>query len=229
VLIAIEGIDGAGKRTQTLLLKERIEAAGFSVGMISFPRYGETFMADAIADYLNGHFGAIDTIPAHFPALLYAMDRFESRELVCQLLKDNDVLLADRYVASNLAYQSGKLSSAEQATFIAWLSHVEYEIYGLPPADLTLYLDVPVTVSSVLVGQKEKRSYTDEKADLHERNTVYLALCRDVYGRLCHAQHASYWLSVQCVDRAGDLRSIASIHAEVWKHISCHLSATLKD
>ena len=122
VIIAIEGIDGAGKRTQTHLLKQQMETHGIKAGVVSFPRYGETFMAGTIADYLNGRFGEIDALPAHFPALLYAVDRFESRELIGQLLQENDVLLADRYVASNLAYQAAKLPSSAQEAFIAWLS-----------------------------------------------------------------------------------------------------------
>ena len=186
MLVAIEGIDGAGKHTQTQLLQQKAEAAGLSTGLLSFPRYGQTLMAHSVADYLNGKFGEIDAMPAHFPALLYAGDRFESRALVRQLLDEKEVLLIDRYVASNLAHQAAKLPLEARDAFIDWLTQVEHEVYGLPPADVTVYLDVPVAVASALIAKKKPRSYTDAAADLHEKNVTYLAACLDVYTTLAH-------------------------------------------
>lgn len=223
MLIAIEGIDGAGKRTQTERLKARLEANGFTVGVISFPRYGETIMARAVADYLNGKFGDIGDMPAHFPALLYAGDRFESRTLLCELLNARDIVLADRYVASNLAYQGAKLGDAERAEFIDWMTRIEHDVYQLPLADLTVYLDVPVQVSSSLVAKKPKRSYTDATKDLHERNADYMAACRDVYSMLIGAQHRSQWVAVACTDHHGVMRDINTIHAAIWETVEAYL------
>ena len=224
MLIAIEGIDGAGKRTQTDLLKTKAETLGYSVGMLSFPRYGLTLMARAIADYLNGLYGKLNDIPAQFPALLYAGDRFESRDLLRTLLREKDVVIVDRYVGSNLAYQAAKMPREERRAFIGWLTQVEYDMYGLPPADITVYLDVPVRVSSALVARKAPRNYTKVAADLHERDTSYLAACRDVYASLHADQHMSRWIAVNCVDDAGSLHSIAAIHGAVWEGLEAFVA-----
>ena len=40
-MIAICGIDGSGKTTQTELLAQRGEGEGYAVEQVSFPRYGE--------------------------------------------------------------------------------------------------------------------------------------------------------------------------------------------
>src|SRR5436190_2253058 len=109
MLLAIEGIDGAGKNTQAGLLRTRAEASGLSAAVLSFPRYGETRYAQFVADYLNGAYGDLGSVGAHFAALLYAGDRMESRDTVRALAEAHDLVVFDRYVASNLAYQAAKL------------------------------------------------------------------------------------------------------------------------
>ena len=79
MLIAIEGTDGSGKRTQSRLLTERAEQAGLLATTVSFPRYGQTVFAHTITDYLNGSRLDMGLASARYTALLYAGDRFESR------------------------------------------------------------------------------------------------------------------------------------------------------
>jgi len=52
VLIAIEGVDGAGKRTLSEGLRKAFEAAGMSVATLAFPRYGRSVTADVAAEAL---------------------------------------------------------------------------------------------------------------------------------------------------------------------------------
>src|SRR5216684_4178204 len=55
-LIALEGIDGSGKRTQLDLLASELDARGLATFRISFPRY-ESFCGELVGRYLNGEFG----------------------------------------------------------------------------------------------------------------------------------------------------------------------------
>ena len=119
MLVAIEGIDASGKTTQTPLLKARIQSCGLSVETLSFPRYGETLFADAVADYLNGEFGSLAMVPPQFAALLFAGDRFESLDLIAQLAQSFDVLILDRYVASNVAHNAAKVSPESRICCVA--------------------------------------------------------------------------------------------------------------
>ena len=60
MLMAIEGIDGAGKGTLTANLARLAAAAGVTTATLSFPRYQQTKFAALIGQYLNGRFGALE-------------------------------------------------------------------------------------------------------------------------------------------------------------------------
>ncbi len=55
ISLAIEGSDGAGKETQSRLLRESLQAKGLSVASVSFPRYKETTGGWILYEALKGH------------------------------------------------------------------------------------------------------------------------------------------------------------------------------
>ena len=76
-LIAFEGIDGSGKRTQVELLANTLRAQGHSVYSTGFPQY-ESWFGRMVGQFLNGDFGPLEAVDPHFTALLYAGDRYEA-------------------------------------------------------------------------------------------------------------------------------------------------------
>src|SRR6201998_4632981 len=140
-LIVIEGIDGAGKRTQADLLARTFEQRGMAFVRFSFPRYESSF-GRLIGRFLNGDFGPLPAVDAHFSALLYAGDRFEAKSELEAALDSGQTVLTDRYIASNLAHQAARVSAEKRSEFIGWLRQLEYGIYGLPAEDLVIYLRV---------------------------------------------------------------------------------------
>src|SRR5437868_6719355 len=99
MLIAIEGIDGSGKATQTALLVEKAVSYGLKTVSFSFPGYGKNAFAVAVGKYLNGDFGDINAMPAYLLALLFAGDRFMAREELLRAVRAADLVVSDRYVA----------------------------------------------------------------------------------------------------------------------------------
>jgi dTMP kinase len=223
--IAIEGVDGAGKRTQAALLQERLQRHGLAARIISFPRYGETVFARSIADYLNGRFGALHSIDPHLAALLYAGDRAESRTLLETAAAESDVLILDRYIASNLAYQGARIALEARGAFIDWLAEIEHTAYGLRRADLTLLLDVPVGTASRNVARKGARDYTDKAADIHEQDLAFLREVRRVYHQLAAARYGSAWTVIPCMDPCDALLEAGAIHEAIWSSITPLLAA----
>src|SRR6202046_3998849 len=116
-LIAIEGIDGAGKRTQTELLGRALQARGIPHIHFSFPRYN-SFFGKLVARFLNGEFGSLEAVDPHFSALLYAGNRLEAKPAMEAALSAGKALLADRYVASNLAHQGSRVAADKRDEFL---------------------------------------------------------------------------------------------------------------
>jgi dTMP kinase len=224
MLLAIEGIDGSGKGTQTRLIEAQARREGWRVATLSFPRYGETFFADAVGKYLDGAYGTLDEVPAQFAALLYAGDRLESLPHLRQLQKNHDLVILDRYVASNLAYQAARITGSRRQKLLAWIDRLEHEVHGLPRADLTIYFDMPARQATELVHRKQQRSYTRRKADLHEADLKFLQATRRVYLKLATSRRYGRWHSIACTNGSGRTLEPDDICGLAWQRVARELA-----
>jgi len=225
-LIAIEGIDGSGKRTQMDLLHGAIAASegGHSVYSTGFPQYGSWF-GKMVGQFLNGEFGALEAVDPHFTALLYAGDRFEAKPKMEAALNEGKIVLIDRYIGSNLAHQTARVTADKRADFRRWIEHLEYGIYDLPREDLILYLRVPPAEAQKLVAQKSQRSYTDAKQDLQEASLRHLQDAAAMYDQL--ARNAP-WVTIECFDASsGTMRPVKEIAREVVATVQPLLRTTV--
>jgi dTMP kinase len=222
--IVLEGIDGSGKRTQLEALGLALARRGLAFSQISFPNYGG-FFGKLVTRYLNGEFGSLAAVDPHFSAVLYAGDRLESKPLIEQALASGKILLADRYIGSNLAHQGARVPRDKREEFLAWLKQLEYSVYALPAEDLVIYLRVPVAHAHHLVGQKAARDYTKLRRDLHEADVAHLEAAAQVYDELARQSH---WLRIDCFDDAsGALRLPAEIHEEILAAVEARISSAL--
>jgi dTMP kinase len=211
-LIAIEGIDGSGKRTQVDLLANQLIASGNRVHATGFPHYDSSF-GKMVGQFLNGEFGPLEAVDPHFTALLYAGDRFEAKPKLEAALNEGKIVLIDRYTGSNLAHQTARAPAAKRADFRRWIEHLEYNIYDLPREDLILYLRVPPAEAQKLVAQKSQRSYTAAKQDLQEASLRHLQDAAAMYDQL--AQTAP-WVTIECFDSANaTMRPVNQIAQDV--------------
>src|SRR5262245_55751629 len=131
MLIAIEGVDGAGKRTLTTGLRTAFETAHKSVVSLAFPRYGQSVTADLAAEALHGGHGDL-TESVYAMAVLFALDRAGARDEIGRLTAAYDVVILDRYVASNAAYSAARLHQGADGEVVDWVRALEYDRLGLP-------------------------------------------------------------------------------------------------
>src|SRR5690349_19154222 len=211
-LIAIEGIDGSGKRTQLDLLGNQLIAGGNRVYATGFPQY-DSWFGKMVGQFLNGELGSLEAVDPHFTALLYAGDRFEAKPKIEAALNDGKVVLVDRYIGSNLAHQTARAPSEKRADFRRWIEHLEYGIYDLPREDLILYLRVPAAEAQKLVVQKSQRSYTEAKQDLQEASLRHLQDALAMYDQLARG---APWVTIECFDAAQNtMRPVKEIAADI--------------
>ncbi|MGB2622884.1 MAG: hypothetical protein WA857_16270 [Candidatus Acidiferrum sp.] len=211
-LIALEGIDGSGKRTQVDLLEKALVSSGFVVYSTGFPQY-DSWFGKMVGQFLNGDFGDLETVDPHFSALLYAGDRFEAKSHLEIALTQGRIVLADRYIASNLAHQTARAPAADRPAFIAWIEHLEYNIYNLPRESLVLYLRVPPRQAQELIARKSARSYTNVKQDLQEASLRHLEEAAAMYDQLSRRPN---WATIPCFDEAlGAMRPQKEIATEI--------------
>ena len=223
-LIAIEGIDGSGKRTQVELLAKALIAGGHAVYSTGFPQY-DSWFGKMVGQFLNGDFGALETVDPHFSALLYAGDRFEAKPRLEAALTQGKIVLVDRYIGSNLAHQTARTKEADRPAFISWIEHLEYSIYNLPRETMVLYLRVPPRQAQELVGRKSARSYTTAKKDLLEASLRHLEDAAAMYDQLAQRPH---WATIACFDETrGAMRSQKHIAAEILAAVLQVLSPSL--
>jgi dTMP kinase len=219
-IIALEGIDGSGKGTQLDLLATALEARKLPTYRISFPRYG-SFYGKLVGRYLNGEFGTLDAVDPHLSALLYAGDRLEAKPEMEAALAAGKILLADRYIGSNMAHQSARVAPEKREEFIVWLKHLEYVLYGLPAEDLVIYLRVPFEEAHRLVGQKAARDYTKLKRDIQEADIKHLEQTGTMYD---HLATGANWVRVNCMDESSrKLRTQEEIHLSVMQYVESQI------
>ena len=216
-LYVIEGVDGSGKATQTELLYQALLAEGKPVRKVSFPDY-DSPSSSLIKMYLNGEFGTDpQSVNAFATSVFFAVDRFASfRKDWQEFYQNGGIIIADRYVTSNLVHQAGKISdAAEKERYIQWLSDLEYNIFGLPKPDCVIFLDMPPAYSLKLRQQRNelKQGLT---ADIHEADQTYL---QNAYKNAIGIAKHQEWHTISCV--ADDkIRTIEEIHAEIVRTIN---------
>lgn len=173
--IAIEGPDGAGKGTQTNLLVQRLESEGYRVARVSFPRYKDTWAGKLLREALKSEraeeYDFLHASP-EAASLLYAADRLQSVPYLLALSEENDVIVYDRAVASNLIHQGSKFKSdQERKNFLEFIERTEYRS-GFPRPDMTVFLSLPFEIS--MARAKARAEQLGEKADVVEVDAVYM-------------------------------------------------------
>lgn len=210
--LAIEGADGAGKATAAAAVTARLVAAGRRAAIVSFPRYRDTVGGHVLGDFLAGRLP--HALAPREVAVLYALDRFESRTHVEEVAADHDVVVFDRYIASNVAYQSAKVSEGEAPALIDWIVALETRQFALPPPDLSIYLDTSIERARTQIAQKAQRSYTDRTYDAHEADLDLQARVRARYAMLTGTTALGPWARVM-TGADGSMRAPDDIAGEI--------------
>ncbi|WP_424189367.1 dTMP kinase [Actinokineospora sp. G85] len=193
-LIVIEGVDGAGKRTTADKLTAAFESRGATVATLAFPRYEVSREAQLIRDALYGKAGPLAD-DVYGMGALYALDRHGAREDLIAALTTHDVLLLDRYIASNAAYGSARLHQQAPGEFTDWVLAMEIARFELPIPHRHLLLSVPTE----LAAERSKARATtdpDRPRDNWESDTPLQNRVAAAYTQLARTSWLAPWTTL---------------------------------
>ena len=218
--IVLEGIDGSGKSSQYRRICEKLTRDNIVFRNIEFPRYDKDSSA-LIRMYLNGEFGSHPSdVNAYTASTFFSVDRFASyKDDWGKDYEAGEFIFADRYTTSNAVHQGSKLPESELEKYFAWLSDLEYGKMNLPQPDLVIYLDV-----SLEVAERRRHKRESEKgtvADIHEKDSNYLANCLRTADRACEYFG---WKRVSYLDDNGNDRDIDEKNEEIYSIIKDFLN-----
>ncbi|MEO8863172.1 MAG: FAD-dependent thymidylate synthase [Candidatus Saccharimonadales bacterium] len=217
MFFVIEGTDGSGKGTQVAKLVERLKSEGYDVAMFDFPQYSQP-SSFFVKEYLNGKYGTADEVGPYTGSLFYALDRYQASESIREALAAGKIVIANRFTGSNMAHQGTKFEHAEHRRgYFIWLDNLEFEMLKIPRPTKSIVLRVPAEIAQGLVDQKEDRSYTDKKRDIHEADLNHMKRSVEVYDDMCQLFPRDF-TRIDCV-RDDELLSIESIANLLWQTI----------
>lgn len=165
LLIAFEGLDGAGKSTQITAVKRLLEAKGRKVSTLAWGSKG--LVGKQIDELLSK--GA--ALSRHAFSALHAADLADQMEkVILPALKRGRVVLCDRYSYTEVARDEAlDLDAAWTEKLFSWA----------PQPDLVIYLDLPVAQSFERIRYRILHAPKKRRDDADLDGTMRLALESD--------------------------------------------------
>lgn len=223
-LIVIDGTDSSGKATQTKFLIKHLKKDGRKVKIVDFPDYYSNFFGKFIGHCLSEQYYNFVKVHPKIASVLYAADRFESRDKIKKWLKEGNIVIANRYASANQIHQGGKIANLKKReSFLKWLAEMEYEVFKIPKPDVIFYLSVPIPIVLKLIKERNKNSHRSylgkkkaNKQDVHEKDVNFLINSRKTALWLSKTQKG--WIKIECV-KGGVLDTRENIHKEIYEKI----------
>lgn len=172
MLLTFEGIEGSGKTTQLLLLKEYLEEKGFKTLNTREP--GGTQLGEALRELLLRPDLNIPPLSELF--IFMAIRAQHVEEVILPALKEGKIVLCDRFIDATYAYQG--FGRGIDLTIIETLNR--FVTKGIRPT-LTILLDCDIKTGLRRKGrEKGKDRFEREGSSFHRRvRQGYLKLSKE--------------------------------------------------
>ncbi|XP_040087908.1 thymidylate kinase isoform X2 [Oryx dammah] len=128
-LIVLEGVDRAGKSTQSRKLVDALCAEGHRAELLRFPE-----RSTQIGKLLSSYLEKKSEVEDHSVHLLFSANRWEHVPLMKEKLSQGITLVVDRYAFSGVAF-----TSAKENFSLDWCKQPDV---GLPKPDLVVFLQL---------------------------------------------------------------------------------------
>jgi dTMP kinase len=148
-IIVIEGMDKAGKKTQSRLLINALKFSGNVCTIMDFPDY-TTPIGQEIRAFLDGNRNyTLET--KHF---LMSANRWEKKKEIESMMENGTIIIMTRYYQSNLVY------GVSHGLNLKWLLNLDR---GLPKEDVVIVLEVNPNTSYKRAPESRDTFEIDQK------------------------------------------------------------------
>jgi dTMP kinase len=179
MFVVLEGCDAAGKNTQAKMLAARVDAAGSTAVIFSFPRY-QTTVGEAILRHLKGEIMLAQENLADNANSSHERAPEDALAFQCFMLADKcsaaiDIIHAagrGHTVICDRWWQSALAFGASDGLDEIWLRSIHYM---LPTPNINIFIDVP---------PEEAIKRRPEARDRYERDREKQKAVRENYRRL---------------------------------------------
>ena len=147
-----------------------------------------------------------NNVPAKVASLYYAADRLYNIDIINNYLKDDYIVILDRYTTSNMGHQAGKIKDKnERLQMFKWLEKLEYELLELPRPDIKLFLHMPYKFSKTLQNNRKE-------LDEHELSEENLINAENAYLEMVDLFN---FTKIECIND-NKIRNIEDISEEIY-------------
>lgn len=216
LLISFDGVDSSGKATQAKELAERLRFLGKRVSSLQSPDY--TSPSGQKLKKLLQQPEVWQKFSWQEKMEFFAANRHQHQKEVVEALKAGEIVVYDRYVASSIAFVTvealQKDPHASRDDIQRTVAKKEYQDYAMPREHVSVFLDLPVNVTTELLEKrKEKLADKDEYTDhQHVQQALY-----NEYDLLCQADPQRF-MRISCLSGT-EVLPIADVAELVWQDL----------
>ena len=212
-----EGGDGSGKATQVRYLKKHLEREGYKIKTIAFPRYGADSckLVDWYLDSLI--YKKADEADPKLTAMYYIYDQWVANKRIKKWLKEEYIVLADRYCTSNKGHQLGKIQSTrKRREYLEWLNNLVYNELNFALSAKVIYLDTHLAIAAK--HKQKQRARQQKNKDLHEMDKSHLKKAVGGYFWVTKNDNYDKWKIIKC-SKNKVILSRKEIHNRILKEV----------
>lgn len=177
--ITLEGIEGVGKTSNLLYIKELLESSGHDCVVTREP--GGTSLGEALRALLLSHSDE-DMSPDAEMLMMFAARAEHLSKVILPALNSGKSVLCDRFTEATYAYQGGG-----RQLDVDKIRGLESWVQGELRPDLTIVLDAPVETGRARASSRSKPDRIEKEQDefFQRVRAAYIDLAKNNPQRIC--------------------------------------------